>query len=89
MVAENGADPDYKDFNGIPLLNHAAYFGFEKIVKILIENNATVNIKDRSNSTALHNAVYNVPNNVYTAGATLYKKGNLCVTVTHVHAYKF
>lgn len=51
LLLSNGAHPDYIDLNGIPLLHHAAYFGFEKIVKILIANNATVNIKDRSNTT--------------------------------------
>ncbi|KAH9433499.1 hypothetical protein MCOR02_005547 [Pyricularia oryzae] len=54
MLLEAGADPNYIDSNGTPLLNHAVQRGHVSIAQILLEFRADIHARDISGNTALH-----------------------------------
>jgi len=59
FIEQNIKDIDINQKNdlGYSLLHRASYFGNYKIIKLLLDNNANINILDKYNETPLHSII--------------------------------
>lgn len=55
----NGADPNYKDGNGIPLLSRVASNGYVDVALLMIKNGSDINIGDNYKRPPLMGAIFN------------------------------